>query len=24
VDVVAIDLCATGASITHHRNAITG
>ncbi len=23
VDVVAIDLCATGATITHHRNAIT-
>ena len=24
VDVVAIDLCATGATLTHHRNAITG
>ncbi len=24
VDVVAIDLCATGARLTHHRNAITG
>jgi putative endonuclease len=24
VDVVAIDLCATGARLTHHRNAIQG
>ena len=24
VDVIAIDLCATGATLTHHRNAITG
>jgi putative endonuclease len=23
VDVLAIDLCATGATLTHHRNAIT-
>ena len=24
VDVVAVDLCATGAQLTHHRNAIHG
>ncbi len=24
VDVIAIDLCATGAQLTHHRNAIHG
>src|SRR5262245_44651011 len=24
VDVVAIDVCANGATLTHHRNAITG
>jgi hypothetical protein len=24
VDVIAIDLCASGATLTHHRNAITG